>query len=134
LDRRIGTDQFIWCYTVDRPERRGNVSKWILDMQAAAILRFVDEVVWSRIRGERCVLPLALTRKWEDEAIARLGHDANRCLRAVADSEEAFWSQAPPGGSWWTQLFVEPQAQETVSALVPHPVRPEWVVENPLQR
>lgn len=41
-------------------------------------------------------------------------------------------TESPPSGDWWDSLFVEPQADEHVIALIPHPVHPEWVVKNPL--
>lgn len=131
---RLGTDQFIWCYTV--PNQHFTVPsrtevEWILDVPTAAVLRFVDDIVWNRILGVRCALPASIRFKWKDEAYRQFPRNAQRRHAAEKALEEAFWSQEPPRGSWWNVLFVEPQSGEMVTALVRHPVLPEWVLKNP---
>jgi hypothetical protein len=137
LAARIGTDQFIWCYTV--PNQRIISAahmevEWVLDVPPEAILRFVDDLVWNRILGIRCALPPSMRFTWKQQALRRFPNDITARRESEQQQEEAFWTQPPPSESWWDNLFVEQQAKQLVSALVRHPVEPEWVLSNPRVR
>lgn len=134
---RIGTSQFVWCYTV--PDQHivlpcHTKVEWVLDVTPKSILRFVDDIVWNRILGIRCALPTKIRLDWFNEALHRFPEDTAARERFLTEREESFWAQPPPGGSWWNSLFTRDEARECVSALVPHPVAAEWVLVNPIYR
>ncbi len=103
LAERIGTSQFIWCYTA--PDQHivlpcHTEVEWSLDVPRDSILRFVDDIVLNRILGIRCGLPSKIRYGWLDEALQRFPYDAaaRDCFRA--EREDSFWTQSPPGESW----------------------------------
>ena len=135
LAARIGTGKIVWCYTV--PHQRTVLPchtdvEWILAVPRESILRFVDDIVWNRILGIRCALPSKIRHDWCDKALHRFPDDADARKRSEEELEESFWAQPPPGESWWSALFTREAASEHVSALIPHPIKDEWVRVNPL--
>ena len=137
LVKRLGTDQFIWCHT--KPNQRiilphDSEVEWILEVPSTEILAFTDDVVWNRILGIRCGLPRELERMWKNESLKCHPYDSVARDRFVKSRRDAFWNQTPPPGGWWDCLFVDERSDEFVSAIVPHPVRNEWVVSHPTVR
>ena len=135
LAARMGTDQASWCFTKREQwsQRPGYTRvEWVLNVPCEEILNFVDEIVWNRIAGVNVRPRKETIRRWRDEAIARFPDDPEAGHRYEQEQWDKFWAQQPPDGSWWDHLFVEPQEEESVSALVRHPIRPEWVEVNPL--
>jgi len=130
LAHRLGTDRFLWCSTV-RPVRYVQPVdpevEWELEVPTAQILKFMDDIVWNRILGLTCDVP-ERRKAWKKNAWDRFHDDADAYDRYMAEQREAFWNQAPPGGSWWNALFVEPQVGETITALIPFPVHKEWII------
>lgn len=134
LASRIGTDQIIWCLTkrdapfLDRVE-------WVLDVPCDEIVKFVDNIVWNRMLGKRPRPPKRIRDEITNEAFSKFPQDSDARRRLEQELEDQFWSQPPPEGtSWWDHLFVAPAASEDVCALVRHPLKPEWVVSNPLEQ
>ncbi|MHC4696141.1 MAG: hypothetical protein ACYTFA_05290 [Planctomycetota bacterium] len=135
LFSRLGTSQLIWCDTLpdQRMVRAGHTEiEWILEVPSEAIVRFVGDVVWNRILGKRCALPPEIRWARKNKALHRFPDNTRARKEFEKAEEESFWTQRPPSGSWWDDLFTQEQAKECVSALVPHPCKTEWVVSNPL--
>jgi hypothetical protein len=58
LQKLVGTDQFLWCYTVRPPNPRViedvDVIEWELDVPLSHVLRFIHSHVWEGIfRSQR---------------------------------------------------------------------------------
>lgn len=132
---RIGTNQIIWCSIEPKeptlvPELEQD---WILNVPRESILRFVDNIVWNRIVDlAPCELPQKLLRQWDDDALRLHPDDEAERERTRKVLEQDFWEQPPPGDSWWDSVFAENEHCGSVSAIVQHPVRSEWVLHNPL--
>lgn len=130
LCSRIGTDdQIIWCYTRDDGYMPTGIPRveWALDVPMTAIIRFVDEIVWNRILGNRCTLPRSLYHEWKDEAIRMHPGDRDAQKAFIQRREEEFWRAPAPHGDWWDSLLVEAQTGESISALIHHPVDRRWI-------
>ncbi|MCH7808483.1 MAG: hypothetical protein IIB60_04605, partial [Planctomycetes bacterium] len=115
------TDQFVWCfteYTRDYDERK---VEWALDVPTNEILRFVDEIVWARIRRERPALPARIRDEFWKQWIERRLHDPAPRDQDLRERTEEFWAQEPLSGDWWDELFLEPDEADKadiVSALI----------------
>ena len=131
LCRLIGTSQFIWCHTVPTSEHEER-DRWILEVPTSEVW-FVDGIVWNRLLGIQCALPHVLRIAWMDEAIRKFPDDPIQRGRYEEHLYKQFWDQLPPSGDWINHLLVEARADEYVSALVPLPVKREWVVHCPPQ-
>ncbi len=104
LVSRMETDQYFWCSTV----KGGRLQ----------ILRS-DETMWP------LDIPCGEILKFVNEDV--WDRITGRGCTLANEKEQ------PPEGSWWDHLFVKRQANERVSALVRHPIKPEWEVSNPLE-
>jgi len=123
--------QIVWCFTC-KHEIKPEVSKvlWELEVPEQEIVRFVDDIVWNRILGIKCWLPSSLRRTFRSKALEKFPYSADERKNCVKEQEEAFWSQDAPTGSWWDSLFVHQKSCKGVSAIVRHPLRHEWVVQE----
>ncbi len=124
LCKRLGTDQFIWCYT------RGNEHnqlpsqtriEWVLEVPKSEFLAIVDSFIWNRVLGEKCWPPESLKLKWKQEAITR------GCAEHFDQQIQAYHAQAPPQGGWWALLFIDDPTAEGANVLIRHPVPRPWV-------
>lgn len=137
LAARVGTTQLVWCYTVEGvhiASRCHTEVEWVLNVPTESILRFVDDIVWNRIWGTEgeCAVPTVIWCAWLDKARRRFPNDIAAQEKYERELKKAFWAQQPAGESWWDSLFKQEQACEGVCALVPHPIKREWIVVNPI--
>lgn len=136
LWRRIGSDQIIWCSTVPQKwQHYGNNDRveWVLDVPERQIICFMDDIIWSYVRGDPCGPPHRLEVQWRQEAIKLFPYDPIRRQEYCDQKEREFRGRQPETGDWWDELFVECRAEEDVSAIIPHPVEVDWVISNPLE-
>jgi hypothetical protein len=137
LVKRIGTDQFIWCYTKSNQRivlPHHTEKEWILEVPSTKILKFVDDIIWNRILGIKNFDPPAeLKRKWKEKSIARYPYDPVASKKLAKSWNDEFYNQEPPTGNWWDNLFVCERSDECVSALIPHPIKHSYVKINPRQ-
>lgn len=129
LFSRLETDQIIWCYTSCDEHKSTGLAKvrWALEVPGSEVFRYVDEIVWNRILGIECQLPLRLYYEWKDKAIRRHpnDHKARRIFHKEKSTE--FWSREPPQNGWWDSLFVDKSEGEEIWALLQHPIPSAWV-------
>lgn len=124
----LGTDQLVWC-CVKRDQHSQTSTprvKWEVEVPECGILRFVDDHVWNRILGKDCP-PLSARRAWQTRATQLYPNDDSGRDRYVREQREEYRNEEPPVGGWWSCVFVDNADGESVSALIRHPVSPEWV-------
>ena len=121
LSIKLGTDQFIWCYTKDgeaMPRRK----KWELSVPKDRV-RLICSITWDwilkRNHGEniRCVIP---NRLWylsqlEYKEFQNKFHDA--------------WKDKTPE-ELWDMLFVN-EIGECTHALLLCPIKEDWIIRRP---
>jgi hypothetical protein len=135
LWERLGTsDQVIWCCTkpIDRRHRSLDEIEWVLEVPDAEILALIDDHVWNRILGLKCHPPQRLRDQWRDRALDLHPNDSDARERYHAEQERSYFAQEPPSGDWWNHVFVDDLEGDSISAVIRHPVRQEWIVgRNP---
>lgn len=127
----LGTNQVIWCYTRKKQPWRKRV-EWSLDVPLGDILAFCDDTIWCRIiKQEHFEPPRELERQWEKKAMEIFPSDPAKAHEYEDSSRQAFLDEPEPKEGWWSRLFVDPSAGETVNALVQYPVPKEWCINDP---
>ena len=129
LHKRIGTSQVIWC-ELDRADTPPSKVQWEIEVPECAIITFVDNLVWNKILHRRCQLPHSLYVKLYTRALDQEPHDSERTREVEARLTEEFWDSLGTGQELWDRLLLEAPPGDTgsASALIRHPVPPEWVI------
>jgi hypothetical protein len=134
LSKRLGANQFIWCYTRESDHFRSPAdctAKWELDVPQDRILGFIDDLAWNRILGIGGVYPTGPLHK---EARRRTREDPSQCGQVKAEMELEIDARYA-NKDLWSMLFVPPPVEDTwdkaCSALVPFPVEAGWVKGRP---
>jgi hypothetical protein len=132
--KHVGRDQIVWCWT--RPDEHIDVDttevKWSLEVPESEILTLIDDFVWSRIlygdRVQDCHPPRRLQREWWDRALEVYPDDSESRTNFLKKQHQDYWNQEPPSGDWWNHVFVNDTNRDSTSAIIPHPIKREWVV------
>lgn len=134
---RLGTDQFLWLFTVrcdwsantvDTPRR----CLWELSVPTSAVALFVDERLAGRlVRKQPCTDPHTW-RAWREEARQASGpHGSGKredfFAQKLADYDKLGTCQEPE----WGRMFIDAEAAEDVSAVLTCPVPPAWITDTP---
>lgn len=122
LARRLGTDQFIWCY-LNRSEysyiRGSHRVEWVLSVPEADVLAFYDEAAWHRLIDQHPEFP-----QWRLEALAAQAGGAE----AYDEHIRQRWREYElPADALWNRLFVRANSGVVKGALLRHPVDPSWI-------
>jgi len=129
---RVGTDPIIWCWT--KTEGHLNVNsnevRWELDVPNTDILALVDDYVWNRILKINCHPPRRLYYEWREKSLELFPHDASARERFLDDQHRLYFAEEPPTGDWWNHVFVDCTDGDSTSAIIRHPVKPEWVLSG----
>ena len=125
LSERLGTDQFIWCYTYPKKQWQGR-KRWELEVPKHSVLAYTCNVAWHWI-------------------LAHNGNDYTKCI-----PPENLWhlarSFASPPLEWvdfykkfnddwrkktteqlWDMLFLNKVYGDCTDVLLRHPVEKAWV-------
>ncbi len=131
LSKRLGTDQFIWCYTRQdeyNPRLGCTRVEWQLKVPEDRVLRKVCSVVWHCIvwcnGGERGLVgtpPKKFERLWRGIA-GRYGLKFDNFNKEFY----RFW-YAKTDEELWDALFLDKVDGECTDVLLRHPVEDKWV-------
>jgi hypothetical protein len=129
LCRRLGTDdQIVWCSTkADHTLTTIEEAEWVLEVPDAAILALMNDWVWNLILGLKPFPPKHLSDQWHDEGIDLFPYDQIARQRFLDEQYEKFQAGLAPNGDPWSNLFVRTPAGDGITAIIRHPIKPEWV-------
>lgn len=125
---QIRDGQLIWCFTYEDDIVKTGTKKikWELHAPSSEVICFIDQLVWNRILGIKCLVTRNMRNQWRKEALKRFPNNPNDSKTYEKMCEEEFWAQKPKGGDWWDELFVK-NTGEGVSALIKHPIPSKWI-------
>jgi hypothetical protein len=136
LEKRLGTKQFVWCYT-----RHGDWPSpipadkllWALRVPFEAVIRFVDPFVWSRLlKKTKGLAPYECERAWNAEARLRYPMDKGQRDEHSRKRRTEYWKLPSPSGNWWNELFVDYAPPKRVTALVRLRIKASWEIPKSL--
>lgn len=131
LSERLGTDQFVWCYTrgdEHDPLHSSASVEWQLEVPKHHVLAFICSFAWHWI-------------------LARNGEDSDR-----PDIRPVFWRMIKDLSKWhefeerfydfwrnktleelWDALFLDEVVRRCTHVLLRHPIENSWVIHAPKQ-
>jgi hypothetical protein len=131
LWRRINIPdgQIIWCYLdkTEIPITGTEKVLWEICLPESEVIQFVDDMVWNRILERKCAPPQGLRNQWRDESQKEYPNNTEAAKNYEKKCQDDYWNQKPKSNSWWDELFVETGESTSVSALIRHPVRKDWL-------
>ncbi len=130
LWRRINIPdgQIIWCYLDKTEIPKTGVKKilWELRLPESEV-KFVDDMVWNRILGIKCGPPQGLRNQWKEESLKKYPNNIAAAKNYEKRCQDDYWNQKPKSNSWWDELFVKRGESTSMSALIRHPTRKDWL-------
>lgn len=139
LWRRINIPdgQIIWCYLDKTEIPKTGIEKvlWeiclpeteVIRLPESEVIQFVDDMVWNRILGIKCGPPQGLRNQWKDESLKKYPNNIAAAKNYEKRCQDDYWNQKPKSNSWWDELFVKIGGSTSISALIRHPVRKDWI-------
>ncbi|MFC1635052.1 hypothetical protein ACFL5Z_09430 [Planctomycetota bacterium] len=141
LWRRINIPdgQIIWCY-LDKTEIRKTGIEMVLwklclpeteviRLPGSKVIQFVDDMVWNRILGREreCELPQGLCNQWREKSVEKYPNNPAAAKNYEKKCQNDYRNKKPKSNSWWDELFVQRGQSTSISALIRHPVRKDWI-------
>lgn len=139
LWRRINIPegQIIWCYLDKTEIAKTGIEKilWeiclpeteVIRLPESEVVQFVDDMVWNRILEIKCEPPQGLCNQWKDESLKKYPNNIAAAKNYEKRCQDDYWNQKPKSNSWWDELFVKIGGSTSISALIRHPVRKDWI-------
>jgi hypothetical protein len=118
--------QFIWCFTTERSAKNPfrDRTPWTIDVPRHKIPTFVDDVMWNHVIGSDYV-PGEHIRKVDERK--RAG-EISAEQAYFEESAKAYHATFPSREECLRLLCKPTEPGEDVSALVPLPIEPSWVL------
>jgi hypothetical protein len=125
--------QILWCFP-DKNDIRKTGEKmvlWELYLPRSEVIQFVDDMVWNRILGIECDVPMSLRCQWCDKSLKKFPNNQKTAKEYEHKCYQEYWMQKPKAGSWWDELFVSSiSGSISTSVLIRHPVQSAWVKDK----
>jgi len=125
--------QIIWCFP-DKNDIRKTGKKlilWELYLPRSEVIQFVDDMVWNRILGIKCDIPMPLRCQWRNESLKNIPNNQKAAKDYEHKCYQEYWMQKPKTGNWWDELFVSGIGGSiSTSVLIRHPVQLAWVKDK----
>jgi hypothetical protein len=144
--------QIIWCFP-DKNDIRKTGKKlilWELYLPRSEVIQFVDDMVWNRILGIKCDIPMPLRCQWRNESLKNIPNNQKAAKDYEHKCYQEYWMQKPKTGNWWDELFVSGIGMQkpktgnwwdelfvsgiggsiSTSVLIRHPVQLAWVKDK----
>jgi len=129
LASRLGTDQYIWCFTDEHLATwpSGNRVRWDLEVPDELVLAYTCDRIWQLLI-RRNTYTCVQRNEWKQEAISKGLLHSNDYKPYIDDKLREFQSQFQTESNLWEHLFLDRPIRKDVSALVRYPVPDEWVL------
>jgi hypothetical protein len=130
---RLGTDQVLWCFTEKPHWKKTTVDPrvlWTLQVPIDEVLDFVDEWLAERLtKGLKCP-QLSEWTKWRVEAAKShpKPQDKGKQDEFIEQRLVSYGGPHMDPDDGWQHIFVPSEQATHVSALLPVPVPPHWVI------